>query len=104
MTRVAWRMLTQHPTRAVATFVALFYGAHARHLKMLIGSRAQAKPCIVGQVEKPMGSIADGDDLVRKYRLETNEWANWRESGKTDPAWPVTGGEVDIALGDFRNT
>jgi len=27
MTRVAWRMLTQHPTRAVATFVALFYGA-----------------------------------------------------------------------------
>ena len=27
MTRVAWRMLTQHPVRAVATFVALFYGA-----------------------------------------------------------------------------
>jgi len=27
MTRVAWRMLTQHPMRAVATFVALFYGA-----------------------------------------------------------------------------
>jgi len=27
MTRVAWRMLTQHPMRAVATFVALLYGA-----------------------------------------------------------------------------
>ena len=27
MTRVAWRMLTQHPVRAVATFVALLYGA-----------------------------------------------------------------------------
>jgi putative ABC transport system permease protein len=27
MTRVAWRMLTQHPMRAVATFAALFYGA-----------------------------------------------------------------------------
>jgi putative ABC transport system permease protein len=27
MTRVAWRMLSQHPMRAVATFVALLYGA-----------------------------------------------------------------------------
>ena len=27
MTRVAWRMLTQHPMRAVATFAALAYGA-----------------------------------------------------------------------------
>ena len=27
MTRVAWRMLTQQPMRAVATFVALLYGA-----------------------------------------------------------------------------
>jgi putative ABC transport system permease protein len=27
MTRVAWRMLTRHPVRAVATFVALLYGA-----------------------------------------------------------------------------
>jgi putative ABC transport system permease protein len=27
MTGVAWRMLTQHPMRAVATFVALLYGA-----------------------------------------------------------------------------
>jgi len=27
MTRVAWRMLTQHPMRAVATFAALLYGA-----------------------------------------------------------------------------
>lgn len=27
MSRVAWRMLTQHPTRAVATFVALLFGA-----------------------------------------------------------------------------
>lgn len=27
MTRVAWRMLTQHPMRVVATFVALLYGA-----------------------------------------------------------------------------
>jgi putative ABC transport system permease protein len=27
MTRVAWRMLTQHPMRAVATFTALLYGA-----------------------------------------------------------------------------
>ena len=27
MTRVAWRMLTQHPVRAAATFAALLYGA-----------------------------------------------------------------------------
>jgi putative ABC transport system permease protein len=26
MTRVAWRMLTQHPMRAAATFIALLYG------------------------------------------------------------------------------
>src|SRR5262249_6088121 len=69
---------------------------------MLIWTRAQAKPCIVCQVEKPIRSIADGDDLVREYGLETNEWANWRKSGETDRVWPVTGGE--FALGDFRNT
>src|SRR5262249_10068301 len=71
---------------------------------MLIWTRARAKPCIICHVEKPMRSIADCDDLVREYRLERNERANWRKSGETDRAWAVTGGEVDIALGDFRNT
>ena len=46
---------------------------HARLLEMLIRTRADSEPCIIGQVQEPAGALPLGHCFARKNRFIANE-------------------------------